>query len=96
MKNEQNMLKPIRVSEINPVYNDKGGVTEWGLTVTYCGQDGKPLHVGGARVSIIKNAEKHTLAEYRFPESVMERGFARAYTFRDALLKQIARQNEER
>lgn len=95
MKNEQNVLKPIGVSEINPVYNDKGGLSEWGLIVTYDGHNGQPLHVGGARVNI-KNTDKNTLAEYRFPESVMEQGFVRAYAFRDALLKQIAIRNMEK
>jgi hypothetical protein len=90
-----NPLRPVSVSNINPLYDDKGGFLGWGLTVTYDGHNGSPLHVGGARVNI-KNVEKHTLAEYHFPESIANRGFERAYVFRDALLKQIAIRNMEK
>jgi len=95
MTNKQTVLRPIGVSEINPVYDDKGNMSGWGMTVTYDGLSGSPLHVGGARIDV-KNSGKHTLAEYVFPESVMQQGLRRAYLFRDAMLRQIAIRSVER
>ena len=89
-------LKPVNISEIKPVYDAKGQLIEWGLTVTYNNQDIVPPRVKGARVDGVKNSDKNTLAEYRFPESVMKQGLERAWLFRDAVLKQIARQQESR
>ena len=95
--NKDNMfLTPVDVSAINPVYDKDGRITEWGLTVTYNSKDVVPPHVKGARVTDVKNSDKKTLAEYRFPESVMKQGLERAWLFRDAVLKQIARQEETR
>jgi len=88
-------MKPISVSSINPVYDAKGCITEWGVTVTFQGLNIKPPHARGARVSA-KNVEKNTSAEYLFAESVMKQGLERVWSFREAMLRQIARQNEER
>lgn len=97
MMNKDNVVfRPIDVSAINPVYDNDGRITEWGLTVTYDNKDVVPPHVKGARVNNVKSADKKTLAEYHFPESVMKQGLERAWLFRDALLKQIARQEESR
>lgn len=87
--------KPIEISQIDPVRDDKGCIKEWGIRVTFDGQNVEPPHAPGARF-VTKNTEKNTLAEYRFSESVMQIGLQRALLFRDAMLKQIARQNEER
>lgn len=88
-------IKPIEVSEIKPVCDTQGRVKEWGVNVTFNGQNVNPPHAPGARF-VTKNTDKNTLAEYRFSESIMQIGLERAWLFRDAMLKQIARQNEER
>ena len=95
MNKKQSILKPIGVSPINPVYDMKGCISEWELTVTFCDQDITPPHAKGARVSA-KNVNNNTLAKYEFSESVMRQGLERAWTFREAMLKQIARLSEER
>ena len=87
--------KPIEISQIDPVRDDKGCIKEWGISVIFDGQNVEPPHAPGARF-VTKNTEKNTLAEYRFSESVMQIGLQRALLFRDAMLKQIARQNEDR
>ena len=96
MNKDNILLTPVDVSAIDPVYDKDGRITEWGLTVTYNSKDVVPPHVKGARVNNVKSVDKNTLAEYHFPESVMKQGLERAWLFRDAVLKQIARQQESR
>ena len=96
MNKDSIILTPIDVSAINPIYDQDGHITEWGLTVTYNNRDVVPPRVKGARVNNVKISGKKTLAEYHFPESVMKQGLERAWLFRDALLKQIDRQQESR
>ena len=96
MNRDDVIFKPVNISEIKPVYDVKGQITEWGITVTYDNQNIVPPHVKGARVTDVKNSDKNTLAEYHFLESVMKQGLKRAWLFRDAVLKQIARQEESR
>ena len=94
MNKKQDILKPIGVSPINPVYDMNGCIAEWELTVTFDKQDVQPPHAKGARVSA-KNIENKTLAKYEFYESVMKQGLERAWLFRDAISKQISRLNNE-
>ena len=96
MNKDDIIFKPVKISEIKPVYDVKGIVKEWGVTVTYNNQDIVPPHVKGARVGSVKCEDKNTLAEYCFSESVMRQGLERAWLFREAVLKQIARQEESR
>lgn len=95
MTNQQDIIKPIDISPIEAVLDEKGHVSGWKLVVTFDNQNINPPHAKGARVSVekVKNVLR---AKYEFGESVMGRGFERAFLFGDAVLKQIARQNMER
>lgn len=94
MNKNQDVLKPVGVSPINPVYDMNGCIAEWELTVTFDKHNVKPPHAKGARVSA-KNLDNKTLAKYEFSESVMRKGLENAWLFRDAISKQIARLNNE-
>lgn len=88
-------LHPTEVSALQPVFDAKGCITEWGLTVTFNNQNIEPPHAKGARVTA-KVLDDKILAEYKFSESVLNEGIQKAWIFREAILKQIARQNSER
>lgn len=95
MTNQQNIIKPIDISPIEVVLNEKGHVSGWKLVVTFDNQNIKPPHAKGSRVSVEK-VKKVLRAKYEFSESVMGRGLEHAFLFGEAMLKQIARQNMER
>ena len=89
------VLHPTKVSQISPVFDIRGCVSEWAVTVTFNNKDMVPPRASGARFSV-KKLENTTQVEYKFPESVLRQGLERAWLFRDAMKKQIARQNIER
>lgn len=94
MTNQQNNIRPLSISQINPVYDLKGCVSEWEVTVVFNNQNIEPPHAKGARV-IINNVNNMTQVQYKFSESVMRQGLVRAWSFREAMLRQIARLNNE-
>ena len=95
MKNQQDIIRPLSVSQINPVYDLKGCISEWQVTVVFKNQNIEPPHAKGAHVST-ENVSNTTLAKYGFSESVMKQGLERAWRFREAMIKRIAVLSEER
>ena len=96
MKQQANyFLNPTAVSELKPVYDNTGKITAWGVTVTFNNQNIEPPHAKGSRVTT-QYIDGKTLAEYNFVECVMKKGLRQALLFRDAMVKQIARQNSGR
>jgi len=93
----KNGFKPIKVSEIVPVFNDKGGLKEWRLTVLFEKiipfekTNNEPPHARGARDISVKLSQNRIEAEYRFPESVMKRGAEHALRFKTQLLFQMGK-----
>ncbi|MFQ6703778.1 MAG: hypothetical protein ACLRFP_01690 [Alphaproteobacteria bacterium] len=87
-------LRPTDVSQIGAIYDTKGRITGWTLTVTFDSKNIVPPHARGARFSV-KPMENSTQVEYKFPESVMREGIQRAWLFKEAIEKQIARLNNE-
>lgn len=87
----KNNLKPIKVSEIAPVFNEKGGLKEWSLTVVFDKIDGEPPHARGARDINVKLLKNGLEAEYRFPESVMKRGAEHALRFKTQIMFQMGK-----
>ncbi len=94
-KKSDYILHPTKVSELEPVYDNAGNITAWGITVTFKNSNIEPPHAKGARVTA-KSLGNETLAEYRFSESILLKGLEKAVVFRDAMSKQIARLGEER
>ena len=94
MDNHDLILHPTKVSQISPVFDIRGCVSEWAVTVTFNNKNIVPPRASGARFSV-KCMENSTQVEYKFPESVLRQGLERAWLFRDAMEKQIARLNNE-
>ena len=94
MENQRLNLHPTKVSQIDAVYDSKGHITDWKLTVTFNNKDIIPPRASGARFSV-KCEEDVTQVEYKFPESVMREGIRHAWLFKEAMEKQIARLKHE-
>ena len=90
MEKNKNALKPIKVSEIYPVYDEKGYIKEYKLTVVFDNVNGNPPHARGANVSVI-SSNNVIQAEYRFPESVMKRGAEHVLRFKTQLMFQLGK-----
>lgn len=93
MKQQSNYLHPMAVSALEPVFDKNGHITEWGLTVTFK-SDVEAPHAKGARINV-KKLGNQTQAEYKFAESVMQKGLEQAWAFREAMLTQLARLQRE-
>ena len=94
MDNQHLNLHPTEVSQISAVYDTKGHITDWKLTVTFNNKNIVPPRASGARFSV-KCMENSTQVEYKFPESILREGIQHAWLFKEAMEKQIARLNNE-
>lgn len=92
---KKNDLKPVTVSEIDPIYNTKGIVTEWKVTVTF-DKDVVPPHARGGYMYKQKVVGNLMPVEYRFRDSVMKRGMENVLMFHKEMMSKLLECNREK
>lgn len=92
MKKEKNILKPVEVSEIDPILNSRGIVTEWKVVVTF-DKDVVPPHARGGYVNKQQVVGNVMPVEYRFRDSVMKRGMENVLMFQREMMSRLSERN---
>jgi len=109
MKIQQDIVKPISVSPIKPIYDKWGEIIEWRVIVKT--EDTRflpllwidkafeivPRAKGNYSVSFSRDTEKNfTEIKYFFKKGLWNRGYRKACEFRNEILSQIVKQNNEK
>lgn len=84
------------VSEITPVYNEKGGVAEWEITVVFEKVSVKLPHARGGYACKQQAVGNVLPVKYYFRDSVMKCGMKNALVFHGEMMERLAKSNRQK